>query len=420
MREFLIKGPRVCLENQLTEAGSHGILCDPENGEIKAIVDLNTLSGQAALKNFELIEWVELPENYVILPGFIDLHIHGAEGFDFMDATPEALVHISKALLQQGTTGFFATTMTESEENIQAALKNIAQVFRGSHPHQSNQSHQSQSDAESFEILKAQLLGVHLEGPFLAPSRMGAQCGEKIISPSIQKFEKFQNASGGKIKLVTLAPEVSGAFGFIEYLVKEGVVASIGHTDSTFAEARQAIEAGASYATHLFNAMRGIHHREPGCACAILMDSRVSAELIADGVHVHPDMLKFAVSIKGSDKIILVTDAMRAQCLGEGIFDLGGQKVHVKNQEARLLEGPNQGVLAGSVLSMREAFLNILKFTDLDWVDATRLVSTNPAKIAKCFDSRGSIAAGKRADLVVMTPEGQIHGVLFGGKWIKI
>jgi N-acetylglucosamine-6-phosphate deacetylase len=397
-KPFLIRGPRFCLEGELTQSFSHGLLCS--GGRIQKI--LNFEGGDKTLgPNLNLginVDVVEFPEDYLVLPGFIDLHIHGAEGFDVMDGTPEALEKVSAALLREGTTGFFATTMTESSEKIFHALKNIAE-----------------SKNHGSENLQQQLLGVHLEGPFLAQSRMGAQCGEKLVAPDISLFEQFNQASDGQIKLVTLAVETAKALDFIQYLVEKNIVASIGHTDATFQEAMRAIDAGASYSTHLFNAMRGIHHREPGCACAILMDDRVSAELIVDGIHLHPDMVKFALHVKGTHKVILVTDAMRAQCLGDGVFDLGGQQVEVKGKEARLASG----ALAGSVLTLREALLNTKKFTGLDWVELSRLTSANPAKIAGCFKDRGSLSVGKRADLVVLNSAGEILSTFLGGKRVN-
>lgn len=383
---LVIYGPTICLENTLLEAGQYGLFCD--NGKIQQIAPLASLRKELPSE----VSYVEFPEDAFLLPGMIDLHIHGSMGFDVMDATPEALAGISQALLRQGTTGFLATTMTESPEKIKKALKNI-------------------SHCTAENPLREHLLGIHLEGPFLAKPRMGAQCGEHIVAPHSALFDEFYAAAEGKIKVVTLAVESPGSLEFIRHLVKKGVVVSIGHTDATFGEAQQAIDAGATYATHLFNAMRGIHHREPGCACAILMDERVTAELIADGVHLHPDMVKFALHVKGLNRVVLVTDAMRAQCLGNGEFDLGGQSVTVQGKEARL----QNGTLAGSVLTLKEALFNAKSFAGLDWLDASRLTSANPAKVAGCFHERGSLEAQKRADFIVMNPDGTLEATFFGG-----
>ncbi len=386
---FVIAGPSLCLEHELTEAGRYGLRCSA--GKIQAIDRLEILK-----KQYPRDEFLEFSPDSVLLPGMIDLHIHGAAGFDVMDATPKALQGISHALLQEGTTGFFATTMTASSDNILQALQNIStNAIEGP--------------------LKEHLLGIHLEGPFLAKSRMGAQSETHIVSPDLPLFDRFFEVAQGRIKLLTVAVEDPKSLPFIRDLVKRGVKVSIGHTDATFQECQAAIEAGASHATHLFNAMRGIHHREPGCACALLMDDRVTAELIADGIHVHPDMLKFAFHVKGLDRIVLVTDAMRAQCLGAGVFDLGGQAVTVKGKEARL----KNGSLAGSVLSMKEAFFNAISFANLTCLEASHLVSRNPAKVAGCFAERGSLSLGKRADFWIVNQKQAIEATFFSGNRVR-
>ena len=388
---FVIYGPVFCLESSCTQAEDYGIYC--VDGKIQAVLPIDKIK-EIAPKG---VKTIEFSAETVLLPGMIDLHIHGAAGSDVMDATPQALKNISEALFQEGTTGFLATTMTESSPNIVKALKNI-------------------SKSSSDGLLKDHLLGVHLEGPFLAKSKMGAQCEKHILDPDPALFDEFYAAADGKIKIVTLAPERPGAFDFIRHIVKRGVVASIGHTDATYQETKEAVKAGASYATHLFNAMRGIHHREPGCACAILRTDEITAELIVDGVHVHPEMISFALKLKGSNRIVLVTDAMRAKCLGEGVFDLGGQQVTVKGKEARLQDG----TLAGSVLTMKEAFLNIQSFVPgVDWVHASQLVSGNPAKVAGCFGERGSLTKGKRADFIVMSKHGTLEATFFSGCRVK-
>lgn len=361
-QRFTISGPNICLEDSLV-SGKNIII---NKGVIEEISE--RVEGEV----------IHFPEDCTIIPGMIDCHIHGADGADVMDGTSEALLKISNALYREGATGFLATTMTETPENITNALSTVSDYMD-----------QDEND---------HIIGVHLEGPFLAVSKMGAQRGDLIVDPDIALFDQYQQSANGKIKLLTIAPETNGAVSFIEHIVKAGVVASIGHTDATAEETLLGIDAGATHATHLFNAMSGVHHREPGAATAILMSKQVTAELIVDGVHLNPNIVKFAYTVKGSDKLVLVTDAMRAKCLGDGQFDLGGQTVTVKGREARL----DSGALAGSVLTMNEALQNLIQFTDVTLPEAVRLTSVNPAKILGCFDSRGSIASGKRADLVVL------------------
>ncbi len=325
------------------------------------------------------------PENYHLVPGFIDLHIHGANGADVMDASPEALNHIRLALAQEGVTRFLATTITETPERISQALKNINQYVQN-----------------SGESLGAKIQGVHLEGPFISPRHIGAHRNELLLKPDLSLFDRWQKEAGGLIKLVTLAPELSGALEFIKYLSEQGVIASIGHTDADLATTQLAIAEGASYATHLFNAMRAFHHREPGCIGAILTSEKVMAELIADGLHVHPSALHLALKAKGLAKVLLVTDAMRAKCCqNQESFDLGGQEVIVKEGAARLANG----VLAGSILTMIQALKNMIRFTGYSLLDMINLTSINQAKALKIYQKVGSISIDKLADLVVLNEQ---------------
>ncbi|MDF2530087.1 MAG: N-acetylglucosamine-6-phosphate deacetylase [Gammaproteobacteria bacterium] len=337
---------------------------------------------------------LEFPSNYHLIPGMIDLHIHGADHADVMDASPEALATIAQALVKEGTTSFLATTMTDTSQKLIEVMSAVQQYI--SSPNKAG----------------AEIVGIHLEGPFISPSKIGAQRGDALHIPDINLFEQWQAASGKHIKLVTLAPELPQAKAFIEHLVKNGVIASLGHSNANLTEAKQGIEAGIRYATHLYNAMSGLQHNDPGAALAILLDERVLAELIVDGVHVHPEMIKFTLKAKGSQHLVLVTDAMRAKCCGEGEFELGGQPVVVKNGEARL---KHNGKLAGSVLKMNQALKNMLQFSHCSMQDVIKMVSANPAKALKIFDRKGSIAVGKLADLAVLNEHYQVVATLRQG-----
>jgi len=257
---------------------------------------------------------------------------------------------------------------------------------------------------QSSHIAGAKILGVHLEGPFISPKQAGAHVKDFILSPDLGLFDHWQELSGQRVKLVTVAPEQPNAIKFIQHLVQKNVIASIGHSDASFAIAQAGIDAGATHATHLFNAMSGFHHRRPGCVGALLLDARVMAELVADGFHLDPAALELAVTTKGMQGLVLVTDAMRAQCLGEGCFELGQQEVRVKDQQVRLVDG----TLAGSVLTMNQALKNMLKFTRHDLQELLPLVSANPAKALQLFAEKGSIANNKDADLVVLDGELQV------------
>lgn len=277
---------------------------------------------------------VELDHRYCIAPGFIDIHIHGASGADVMDATKEALQTMASVLPQEGTTSFLATTMTASVDHIERAVRNVANYM---------QFHNQPGEAE--------VLGIHLEGPFLSPKQAGAQHPRNIIEPNVGLFNQWQKEANGNIRLVTLAPEEHGGLALVSYLKESGVVASIGHADAVYQQVKEAIEAGVTHATHLFNGMRGVHHREPGVVGAVLMHDEVVCELIVDGTHVAPEMVRFAYRNKGKEGLIVITDAMRAKCLGEGEYELGGQRVIVQGQQATLQDG----TLAGSILKFKDA-----------------------------------------------------------------
>lgn len=335
----------------------------------------------AALKKYHPAEVIEFPENYHLVPGFIDMHIHGANGSDVMDGDLTALINMSETLAQEGTTGFLATTMTASVGEIEKALRNIADFVK------------IQND-----VLGAKILGVHLEGPFLSPEKVGAQRADQILPPKKAYIQNWQSICDNNIKLVTLAPELPGSLPFIQYLVENNIIAAIGHTDATYEESNAAIAAGCTHATHLFNAMRGLHQREPGVVTAALLSPDIFAELILDGNHLHSAVVKLAFKLKGVEKIVLVTDSMRAKCLEDGTYDLGGQAVIVNKNRATL----KNGTLAGSVLKMHSAFQNLLEFTGCSMNDAIKMTSANPAKALGIFSKTGSIAVNKAADLVVL------------------
>lgn len=322
-----------------------------------------------------------------VIPGLIDIHIHGTAGADVMDGEITALETIVQALPQEGTTSFLATTMTQSDATISKALKNAGRfINNGQKPGQS------------------EVLGVHLEGPFVNPSMAGAQPVDFIIPPEIPLFEKWQKLAEGTIKLVTMAPEQKGGLELIRFLKENDVVISIGHSDAKFADVKKAMEVGATQVTHLFNQMKGLHHREPGVVGAAFLLDELYAELIVDGIHVCPEMIQLAYHNKKSEKLILITDSMRAKCLKNGHYDLGGQLVTVKDGTAVL----QNGTLAGSVLKLSDAMKNMLHYCDCTLNDVIKMASTNPAKQLHISDRKGSIAVGKDADLVVLNENNDV------------
>lgn len=330
----------------------------------------------------------------VVLPGFIDEHIHGAGGADAMDGTEEALQTISEYVAKEGTTGFLATTMTQSPENIGKALKNVKTV------------------REKGEYKGAEILGVHLEGPFISPKHVGAQPLEYVAKPAPETFDKYNEISGGNIKVVTLAPEVEGGLDLVKHLAKIGVVASIGHTGAKFSDVEAAVAAGATNVTHTYNAQTPLHHREAGVVGAAMLIDELNCEMICDTIHVSVPAIKIFVKNKPHDKFTLITDAMRAKGMPDGLSELGGQQVFVKNGEARL----SDGTLAGSVLKMNVAVKNLVEKVGVSFIDAVDFASANPAKNLGLYDERGSIEVGKRADFAVMDKDYNILYTVIGGK----
>ncbi|MBM7653842.1 N-acetylglucosamine-6-phosphate deacetylase [Neobacillus cucumis] len=367
-----------------------------ENGYIKIkdhkIVEVGRTENHFLEEDFEVLD---IPLQYKAVPGFIDVHIHGANGSDTMDATKEALETIAQALPGEGTTSFLATTITQGEKQIERALVNAGEYIK---------------DGQTPG--KAEILGIHLEGPFVNPKMAGAQPIQYIIGSNLELFQKWEQLSRQTIKLVTLAPELPGGLKMVQYLKANGIIASIGHTDATYEEVLNAIEAGVNHVTHLYNQMRGLHHREPGVVGAAFLKEELKAELIVDGVHSHPDMVKLAYKQKGKTGLILITDSMRAKCLKNGHYDLGGQDVTVQNGKAVL----SDGTLAGSILKLGQGVKNMMAFTGCRLEDAVEMAAVNPAKQLNVFDRKGSISEGKDADLVILDENLDVYMTLCRGQ----
>ena len=315
----------------------------------------------------------------IVIPGMIDVHSHAGYGVDFMDADPDKIVELSNQLLNEGVTSFFATTMTQTYENILEAMKAI----------------------KVAKEKGANIEGVHLEGPFINVKKAGAQHPEHILPPRLDWFMDWYEACGEDIKLVTYAPELEGAREFEQLMKEKGIVPSVGHSDAVREELK---ESAATHATHLYNGMRGLHHREAGVAGHALLTDGLQVEIIADGIHIHPDMILLAYRVKGADQITLISDAMRAKGLPDGESELGGQKVIVKDGEARL----ENGSLAGSILKLDQAFRNIIEFTGCSIAEAVKMTSSNQAREFG-LEQKGYLLPGKDADLVIMDKDLQVQ-----------
>ncbi|MEK4251462.1 N-acetylglucosamine-6-phosphate deacetylase [Paenibacillus sp. FSL W7-1287] len=344
----------------------------------------------------------ELPEDTVkldgagayLVPGFIDIHVHGGAGEDFMTAKQEELDTITRFHMENGTTAMLATTVTGANEHLTAVIDAVQQYQQRPMPY-------------------AQLVGVHLEGPFVNPKWKGAQNESYMIEPQLPWLEAWVKDYPGIIKMQTLAPEINGAPAYIKALSEAGIVAALGHTDAHYADVQEAVKSGLTHAVHTFNAMRGLHHREPGTVGAVLTTPGITAEIIADGEHVHPVAVQLMLLAKGVDGIVLVTDAMSAAGMPDGEYMLGELPVVVTDNIARLKDG---GSLAGSTLTMIRGFQFLIRELGISVVEASRIASLNPAKVIGLDQQYGSIAVGKRADLLLLDGEFAIQSVIIGGE----
>ena len=333
--------------------------------------------------------------NDICSPGFVDLHIHGAFGKDTMDGDVESIKTMSEFLVNHGTTSFLPTTMTASPAAVRQSLQAVDTCMKS-------------------EMPGAQPLGVHLEGPFINPAAKGAQIESEIHLPTVDWFEGMCGPYMAVAKTITLAPEREGAEALIRYLSGRGIVPVIGHTKATYQQAKESFDWGVRHCTHMYNAMTPLHHREPGVVGALLEDERVTVELIADLVHVHPAVIKVTLETKGAQNIALVTDAMSAAGLEAGTYQLGGQDVFMKDGEARLADG----TLAGSVLTQDKALQN-LAGQGVALEDILEMLTATPARIIGEDHRKGRIAVGMDADLTLLSDEYMVKAVFIAGKQKK-
>jgi N-acetylglucosamine-6-phosphate deacetylase len=329
-----------------------------------------------------------------LAPAFLDVHIHGAAGHDVMEATPEALSAIGSFLASRGTGSFLATTVTAPVDTTLRALSGLAKLL-------------TQPPAEG----QARPIGIHLEGPFLSHTKRGVQPAEHLLPPDLGLFDRLFEAAEGHVRLMTLAPELPGAAELAAHATARGVRISMGHSNATAAETRAAIAAGAVSATHTFNAMRPLDHREPGILGTVLTTDSLFAELICDGIHTAPELVKLWWRAKGPERAILVTDAMSATGMPDGEYQLGGLAVQVANGKATA-----GGVLAGSVLTLDRALANFVEFTGAPLDQALRLLTANPAAMTGLGAQAGSLAVGQPANLVALDVAGRLVASIQNGQ----
>lgn len=380
MAEYVIENGRIYTEEEIIERG-YIIVKDDK------ITDVGKGDYEGALTTYDA-------QGQHVLPGFIDIHMHGGYGEDAMDASCDGLKHLAESLLSEGTTSFLVTTMTQSDENITKALENIIE-------------YQKQQN-----VLKAaDIVGIHLEGPFISEHKVGAQNPAYVQRPSIEKVQQFQKTANNQIKVITFAPEVEGAHETLEAL-HDQIRFSIGHTVATFDETNEAVARGAKHVTHLYNAGTPFEHREPGVFGAAWTNDSLSTELIVDGIHSHPTAIQIAYKQKGNTRFFLITDAMRAKGMPDGEYDLGGQNVIVKGSEARLASG----ALAGSILKMNEGLKNLIQYTGDSLDNLWRVTSLNQAIALNIESQKGSLKVGKDADIVIVDDEITVQTTIKAGE----
>ena len=339
-------------------------------------------------------EEIDAAGNYIV-PGFIDIHTHGAVGVDINHASSQDIHTVSRFFASQGCTGWLASIVTDSEENTLQCIRSISQAMDQPEP-------------------GAQVLGIHLEGPFLAPQYKGAMAEHLLMKSDWPLLQKYQQAADGRIKYITVSPEVEGITEMIQKIIQLGIVVAIGHSGADYDTAMGCIRNGARCATHTFNAMKWMHQHAPAISGAVL-ESDIYCEAICDGRHLHPGMVRLLLKIKGSERVIAVTDSIMAAGLADGQYVLGANAIEVINGDARLV---SDGMRAGSTLTMVEALNNLKAFTGKGLEEIIPLLTSNPAKLLGLDSTKGSIESGKDGDLVILNKDLSVEATLVRGQWV--
>ncbi|MNI41221.1 N-acetylglucosamine-6-phosphate deacetylase [compost metagenome] len=338
--------------------------------------------------DYELIDG----KGHLLIPGMIDVHIHGANGLDMMDGSEASIQEVSRVCAATGCTSFLVTSVSSTIEDLLAMLRSVKHVV-------------------GHEV-GATIAGIHLEGPYLNPKRKGMQNERFLRHPNLEEMQVIFDVAEGLIKMVTIAPELPGGMELISFLKEKGVIIAVAHSDATYEEAKQAFKAGASHVTHCFNGMRPIHHRDPGMVVAAFEEEHVSLQAIVDGIHLHPAIIRMMFRLKGPEGMVLITDALQAMGLGDGNYVFGGHHVTVADGVARL----EDGTLASSTVTMNEA-LRLTIETGIDLIDAAQMASTTPARILG-LDTKGKIITGYDADLVLLNKQFEVQWTMIKGQKI--
>ncbi|OAX47793.1 N-acetylglucosamine-6-phosphate deacetylase [Paenibacillus sp. AD87] len=377
--DYILHNVQMALRNRIVPSANVWI----SEGKIMRVDtgDLPTLEGE-----YERIDG----RGHLLVPGMIDVHIHGANGFDMMDGTEESIQEVSRQCALTGCTSFLATSVSSTMEDLLEMIRSVKRVIG--------------------QEVGAKIAGIHLEGPYLNPKRKGMQNEKYLRHPNIEEMKIIFQEAGSLIKMVTIAPELPGGMDLISFLKEQGVVIAIAHSDATYEEAKEAFASGASHVTHCFNGMRPIHHRDPGLIVAAFEEKHVSLQAIVDNVHLHPAIIRLIHNLKGPEGMVLITDALQAMGMGDGNYLFGGHHVTVSGGIARL----EDGTLASSTVTMNEALRYTVE-TGIPLIDAVQMASTTPANILG-FQQKGEISSGFDADLVLLDDEFQVLWTMVGGQ----
>jgi N-acetylglucosamine-6-phosphate deacetylase len=341
------------------------------------------------------------PADAILAPGLIDIHMHGGAGLDVMRAAVSELPHLNKFLTTHGVTGYFPTTVAAPLDQTCAALERLADAIEAA----------QNSQASNGEPIQARPLGIHLEGPFLSHKRRGVHPPEYLVEPTLEIFERLWQAARGHVRMMTIAPELPGALEVIAEAARRNVCVSIGHSDAVLETARAGVQAGARHATHTFNAMRPLDHRDPGIIAEVLTDLRLTADIIVDGIHVAPEVVQIFLRAMGHERAVLITDATAAAGMPDGTYQLGPLQVEVKDGKCTV-----DGKLAGSVLTMDRAVRNVIRFTGGSLQDAVRAATLNPARAVGLEQRNGLLVPGAEANIVVLGPNGEVRQTFVRGR----
>ncbi|WP_408892297.1 N-acetylglucosamine-6-phosphate deacetylase [Paenibacillus taichungensis] len=377
--DYILHNVQMALRNRIVPLANVWI----SEGKIMRVDtgDLPTLEGE-----YEQIDG----RGHLLVPGMIDVHIHGANGFDMMDGTEESIQEVSRQCALTGCTSFLATSVSSTMEDLLKMIRSVKRVIG--------------------QEVGAKIAGIHLEGPYLNPKRKGMQNEKYLRHPNIEEMKIIFQEAGSLIKMVTIAPELPGGMDLISFLKEQGVVIAIAHSDATYEEAKQAFASGASHVTHCFNGMRPIHHRDPGLIVAAFEEKHVSLQAIVDNVHLHPAIIRLMHNLKGPEGMVLITDALQAMGMGDGNYLFGGHHVTVSGGIARL----EDDTLASSTVTMNEALRYTVE-TGIPLIDAVQMASTTPANILG-FQQKGEISAGFDADLVLLDDEFKVLWTMVDGQ----